>query len=245
MIKIKLMNILKGGDHLDYLSRTPVGFKFKYLPFIMLLYISIYLASAAVAYKLVMIGPILEPGPPFIFPVTYVIADIIAEVYGYTIAKKIIWLTLLCELIFALLVTFVVNLPAPGFWHHQAAYNQVFGHTIRFVLSGIFAVLASNFINVYLISKIKILMKGKYFWLRSIISSGVGGLVLVFIIIVFGYMGTVSFKEAVEMFFFIYLLEFLYSCVLAWPAWFIAGFLKFKEKLDVYDINTNFNPFKF
>lgn len=224
-------------------SQTPKEINFKFILLLALFYLTIYLAADSVAYKLVQIGPALEPGPPFIFPLSYGLADIIAEVYGYRIAKNVIWLTLLCQLIYAVLVTLVIKLPYPAFWHLQTAYDQVFGDVIRFVLAGTLSVLSSSFINVYTISKWKILMKGKHFWLRSIASSAIGGFVLVAMIMIFGYSGKVDNHSALIMFLSIYLLELFYAVVIAWPAWLIANYLKVKEKIDVYDINTNFNPF--
>lgn len=76
------------------LSREPRNINLKYILPLSLLYLTIYLAADSVAYKMVALGKILEPGPPFIFPLSYAVADIIAEVYGYTQAKKILFLTL-------------------------------------------------------------------------------------------------------------------------------------------------------
>ncbi|WP_131784005.1 queuosine precursor transporter [Legionella gresilensis] len=227
------------------LSREPKQINLKYIIPLSLLYLTIYLAADAVAYKMVTLGPLLVAGPPCIFPLSYAIADIIAEVYGYTQAKKILLLTLFFQFLYAILVTVVLNLSSPEFWTLQDAYNQVFGNLLRFVSAGFFAVLSSHFINIYIFSKWKILLKGKYFWIRSVGSSAIGGLVLVGVIMIFGYSGTVDFNAAIKMFFSIYLLELVYACILAWPAGLISGFLKIKEGLDVYDIHTNFNPFSF
>ena len=225
------------------LSRQPKEINLKYILPLALLYITIYLAADSVCYKIVALGSIIEPGPPFIFPLSYAIGDIIAEVYGYSLARKIIWLTLVFQLIYALMVTFVIKLPHPSFWTLQSAYNDVFGGILRFVIAGSVSVLASHFFNIYIFSKLKILLQGKHFYLRFITSSAIGGLVLVLIIILFGYAGRVDSKTAFNMFFSIYILELLYACFTAWPAWMICGYLKIKEKLDVYDTSTNFNPF--
>jgi hypothetical protein len=76
-------------------------------------------------------------------------------------------------------------------------------------------------------------------------SSTIGGLVLILIIMLFGYSGIVDIHSAIIMVFSIYALELFYACITAWPAWLISGFLKIRENLDVYDTNTNFNPFNF
>lgn len=227
------------------LSITPKAPNLKFLLPLALLYLMIYLAADSVAYKMVAIGPMIEPGPPFIFPLTYMLADVIAEVYGYQIVKRIIWIALLYELFYAIIVKLIILLPSPTFWQFQHSYNIVFGNIVRFVLAGIAANLSSSFINVYAISKWKILMKGRYFWLRSFGASAIGGFVLIVVIIIFGYVGTVSIKNAAIMFVSIYALEFLYAVLLAWPALLLTGFLKSKENIDVYDTNTNFNPFSF
>ncbi|EKD71097.1 MAG: hypothetical protein ACD_46C00272G0002 [uncultured bacterium] len=225
--------------------KTPKEMNLKYILHLALLYIMVYLAADSVAYKMVSIGSTLEPGPPFIFPISYAIADIIAEVYGYTIAKKIIWLTLFYELLFSLVVTLIIKLPSPGFWSLQHSYDAVFGNMIRFVLSGITAVVSSSFINVYIISKWKIFMKGEHFWLRSIGASAIGGFVLIVVIMIFGYSGTMTLHNLIIMFVSIYIVELIYAVLLAWPAWLLTGFLKLKENMDVYDTKTNFNPFSF
>jgi len=123
----------------------------KYILPLALLFMTIYLAADSVAYKMVILGSALEPGPPFIFPLTYAISDIIAEVYGLSLAKKIIWMTLAFQLFYALAITAIINLPSPAFWHDEASYQVVFGHILQFVLSGTLATVLSSFTNIYII----------------------------------------------------------------------------------------------
>jgi queuosine precursor transporter len=206
--------------------------------------ITISLSADVVAYKLVNLGPALLPGAPLIFPLTYIIGDIVAEVYGYTQAKKIIWVTLVCELFFALVIKVIIHLPSPVFWHQQHSYNEVIDPILRFVLAGILAVISSSFINIYIISKWKILMKGRHFWLRSLGSSAIGGFILVLITILAGFSGNLHWSKLLTMIVSVYSMELLYSLLGVWPASIITGFLKLEEQLDVYDTETNFNPFK-
>ncbi len=206
--------------------------------------ITISLAADVVAYKLVNLGPALLPGAPLIFPLTYIIGDIVAEVYGYTEAKKIIWVTLVCELFFAIAIKLIIHLPSPIFWHQQHSYNEVIDPILRFVLAGILAVLCSSFLNIYIISKWKILMKGRHFWLRSLGSSAIGGFILVLVTILAGFSGNIDWSKLIHMILSVYSIEILYSLLGVWPASIITGFLKLEEQLDVYDTKTNFNPFK-
>lgn len=206
--------------------------------------ITISLAADVVAYKLITLGPTLLPGATLIFPLTYIIGDIVAEVYGYTVAKKIIWVTLICELFFAIAIQLIIRLPSPHFWEHQLAYHAVIDPILRFVLAGILGIVSSSFINIYIISKWKILMKGKHFWLRSLGSSAIGGLVLTVVTILFGFGGNIHWSKLLGMILSVYSMEVLYSLLGIWPASIITGFLKLEEQLDVYDTKTNFNPFK-
>jgi len=200
----------------------------------------IYLAADSVAFKMVQLGPLLLPGPPFIFPVTYAIGDILAEVYGFRISRNIIYYTLVIEILYALIVRTIIGFQSPAHWGLENDFINVFGHIIRFVFSGCFSVLASSIINVFLFSKIKVLMNGKMFWFRSVVSSAIGGFVLVFIIIVFGYSAVLNVNQMLHMFISIYILELLYACALIWPAWKISTMLKLVERIDVYDYQLNF-----
>ena len=147
------------------------------------------------------------------------------------------------QMFFALAISIIINLRSPSSWALESDYQTVFGHIVRFVISGFFAVLVSSIANIYLFSKIKVLMKGKKFWVRNLIASASGGLILVFIIVSFGYSSVLNFKQMLNMFFSIYIFEFLYSCLLIWPSWKMSTFLKRMERIDVYDHDLNINHF--
>lgn len=208
-------------------------------------YIIISIASVCLAYKLVAIGQFILPAPPFIFPITYAIADIVAEVYGFKVARRFLWLMLGSEILFAFFVYFGIGLPSPDKWVYQDYYSYIFGKVPRFIMAGFLAVTISHYINIYMISKLKIIMKGKNFWLRSLLSSAVGGAVLVIITVLFGYVGQVQLKNIAIFTCSIYFVEFMYALVLAWPAWAMVCFLKLVEKSDYYDTDTDFKIFRY
>jgi uncharacterized integral membrane protein (TIGR00697 family) len=224
-------------------SKSPKILNLKCILPLALLYLTVYLAADSVSYKLVQLGPILEPGPPFIFPLTYAISDIITEVYGARQAKQIVLTTLFLQIFYAVVVFLIIQLPSPTTWHGQEHYEYVFGHILRFVFAGTCAVLISNIVNIYVISKLKWIMGGRKFWVRGLLSSGLGGITLVTIIVCIGYSGSVDLKQAIQMWFSINLLEMFYVLILLTPVWIIAMTLKNIEKIDVYD-DLNFNPFK-
>lgn len=222
-------------------SATPA---FKGLLALAMCYMMIYLVSDAVAFKMISYHYFNIPGPPLVFPITYAISDIITEVYGLPITKKIIWTTLILEQIAALLIYAIIQLPSP--LHDQAHFNYVYGHIIRFVVSGFFAVALSSFLNIYIVSKWKIVMHGKYFWFRSLISSLVGGFVLVATIVIFGYGAfTKPIIQTIDFFISIYSFESIYSIVLVIPTSFACYLLKRYENLHTFESKVRFNPFNF
>jgi uncharacterized PurR-regulated membrane protein YhhQ (DUF165 family) len=159
-------------------------------------------------------------------------------------AKNLIWLSLLLQFIYAILITIDIHLPISPYWEDADSYSIVFGSVIRFVTAGTLANLSSNFINIYLVSKLKIPFEGKLFWLRSIISTIFGGFIMVSLIIVIGFTGDkINIHQSWIMFKSTFSLEILYAFLLVIPAASLAGFLKKTENIDVYDYDTNFNPF--
>lgn len=231
------------------LPKTPKIMPYKYILFLAMLFVTIDLAAVSVAYKMVGFNFLFEinSGATYIFPMTYALGDIITEVYGYNMARKLIWISLLLQFIFSLLITVVIHLPTPHFWNGNAAYIDVFGTILRFVLAGTVANIVSNFMNVYIVSKLKIPFEGKLFWVRSILSTMISGFLLGAIIVGMGFAGKDinSLTQTWIMFKSTYSLEVFYALALVIPAALTARFLKRAENVDVYDYHTNFNPFIF
>ena len=217
---------------------------FKFLLLLTMIYILAIVTPAVVAYKLVEIGPILTNAGTYVFPISYLCGDLLTEVYGYDVARTLIWSALPCSLCYGLLVVGLIHLPSPSFWHFQADYQEVLGRAFRLLLGGSVGILAGSFCNSYAIAKWKIFLKGKYFWLRSIGSTLIGDLIELIIVTGVAYVGQFPFHMIIRMTVTVYLLRIVYAVVMAYPAQLIANFLKRSEKTDVFDYRTNFNPFK-
>lgn len=230
------------------LSKVPKIMPYKFILFLAMLFVTIDLAAVSVAYKMVSLNLLfaINSGATFIFPMTYALGDVITEVYGYNMARKLIWLSLFLQFVFASLVTIVIHLPNPAYWDGETAYFLVFGSVVKFVLAGTAANLVSNFMNVYIVSKLKIPFEGKLFWLRSLFSTVVSGFFLVTIVIAIGFSGKeLNLAQSWIMFKSTYSLELLYALILVIPAALTTKYLKRIENVDVYDNDTNFNPFNF
>ena len=215
-----------------------------YLMFLIVLYVTFSITGTVLLNKVVQVGPGLAPGGLFCLPLVLMIEDIIAEVYGYKISRLILWFIFLSLFIFSSASLIIIHLPSPVYWHLRPDFNAVFDPLVRIAPALILSLFVSRFLNIYILTKTKILFKGKMFWLRSIFSTLVGsafGLVIIF---------GLSFWHEVP----IHAIEVLigtdftvrgvYAIFGGAPAWGIAAFLKKREKINVFDVNTNFNPFK-
>lgn len=213
---------------------------YDYLVFIAMLYIAVDLSSMVFAYKIVKFGPIIAAASSLIFPLTYSIMDIIAEVYSYSVAKKIIWFGLICDFIFAILVLLISYIPSLSQMQTDA-YLQVLGPLLRAVIAQTVGVLTGAFINIYLISKWKIVTNGKYFWLRSIGSSTIGEAAMLIISVFISLTGIVSFYELLHLIVYTYIYKVIFAIIAAPFISIIAIILK--NKICHYQNNESFNPF--
>jgi len=214
----------------------------RFLTFIAMLYLTIDLICLSLTYKFIAIGPIKTSIEIFLFPMTYTLTDIIAEVYGYNEAKKIIWFVFICDFIFALCTFIGVHVSSYDLLQQQS-YISVFGSLLRASTAEILGVLSGIFINIYVISKLKIRSRGKYFWLRSVASSTLGEAVLLIISVPIIFIGIVDITSLMWIMGSTYLYKILFAVIIAFPANFFASLLKKKEGIDVFDYNTKFSPF--
>lgn len=228
------------------LDKSPLKLNSRFIIILSMLFLTASLAADVVAYKFTGVSNIfILSGATIVFPITYTLGDIIAEVYGYAAARRLIWYGLFCELIFALLIEGVIRLPSSSTpFPYQNEYKDIFAPLLRFVISGIVADLVSNFINIYIISKWKIFMKGKKFWLRSIGSTAIAELVMNIIICFMAFTGIGTFLDVLKITLSAYALEMFYASIFVVPAALLAALLKNREKIDAFDFKTNYNPFR-
>jgi len=216
-----------------------------YFLLLIILNITFMLSNLVLTFKLVDIGPMLAPGSLFVLPVSLLIEDVIAEVYGYKISRLLVWFTLLSAIVFLCMVRLIIHLPSPSYWHLQPDYNAIFNPLMRALPIAIVGFLVAQFINIYVITKLKILMQGRFFWPRSIFASIFGSIVGVTISLSYAYTEIhLSWAHIEKLLLTDYMVRFAYAIVGGAPAWLLVIYLKNKEKIDIYDVGTNFNPFK-
>ncbi|TAK72559.1 MAG: VUT family protein [Gammaproteobacteria bacterium] len=119
---------------------------FKYMRIVALIYLTLLLASTIMAYKIVLLGPFSVPGSTLIYTFSFFWSSIFVELYGPNLAKKLIWESIICQFIFALLINLVNTLPSPSYWNHKNAYDAVVGNIMRFTFAGMTGYLMSAFL---------------------------------------------------------------------------------------------------
>ena len=179
------------------------------------------------------------------FPLSYLFGDILTEVYGYARSRKVIWAGF-GALIFASLMAFAVtSLPAAKTMsaEQQSAINLIFGQTPRIVAASLLAFWTGEFVNSFVLAKMKIFSAGKHLWMRTIGSTFAGEAVDSLIFYPVAFLGVWSTEQVVSVMIGNYFIKVLWE-VLATPFTYkIVNFLKRAEHEDFYDKDTNFNPF--
>lgn len=219
--------------------------QYKY-PYIFLgFYLTFMLATVCMANKLTVIHHWILPGGIFVFPFTFCICDIVGEVYGYAYPRMFIWIGVLAELAFSLIVIFVSHTSAPIYFVNVVAYKTVFDPTFRYVLSGLAGLIVGEFMNIYLLAKFKIAFRGKFYIIRSLISTALGQLLLTIIVDLLNYTGKMPTLDLLSMMVSGFSWKLVFALILVFPSWLLVRKLKKSEKIDHYDVCTNFSPFIF
>jgi uncharacterized integral membrane protein (TIGR00697 family) len=178
------------------------------------------------------------------FPVSYVIGDVLTEVYGYARARRCIWAGFGALLFMAFMAWVVVKLPPAESWTGQAAYEQVFGQVPRIVLASIAAFWVGEFVNSYVLAKMKLWTRGRLLWTRTIGSTVAGQGVDSLIFYPLAFYGVWDNATLVTVLLTQWALKVGWEALLTPVTYAVVGFLKRREGIDVYDEATDFTPFR-
>jgi queuosine precursor transporter len=215
--------------------------------FVTILLLSNVLGAGKVAViRLPVIGDWPFGAGILFFPISYVIGDVLTEVYGYARARRCIWVGTAALLFMAFMATVVVALPAAHDWTGQAAYEQVFGQVPRIVFASILAFWAGEFANSLVLAKMKIATSGKYLWTRTIGSTVVGQGVDSLIFYPLAFWGAADWTNDLVLQVLVtqWVLKVSWEALLTPVTYAVVGFLKRHEGVDVYDTSTDFTPFR-
>lgn len=210
--------------------------------FISMLYLALEFTSLMLVYKVIPLGNHLFSIASPITALWFILNDMITEVYGYELVRKLFWSLGAVEGVFCVFFSLIAYLPSPDASPLQTAYLLILGRTFITYFAG-FGLLIGTYINTCLISKWKILVRGKYFWLRSVTSSSIGTIIFLLLAGPIIFFDTPLQGQLFWIMFFSFSLKILLIILLAFPATLITTYLKNKEGLDVFDRGIDYNPF--
>ncbi len=177
------------------------------------------------------------------FPLSYVIGDILTEVYGYANARRCVWMGFAALVFMAFMSFVVVKMPAAEGWGGQAAYESVFGSTWRIVLASVLAFWAGEFVNSFVLARMKVWTAGKHLWSRTIGSTFFGQAVDSAIFYPVAFLGTWSKEQVITVMVMNWLLKVLWEAVLTPVTYAVVAWFKAREGVDVFDEGIDFSPF--
>jgi queuosine precursor transporter len=219
--------------------------QFRSFDVIMAAFVAILLLSNVIgAAKLSTVAGYSFGAGILFFPISYVIGDVLTEVYGYARARRCIWVGFAALIFMAFMSWVVVALPPADSWTGQAAYESVFGQVWRIVIASIVAFWAGEFVNSFVLARLKVLTKGKHLWSRTISSTFFGQAVDSALFYPIAFLGIWETSDVITVMITNWGLKVLWEVVLTPVTYAVVGALKRHEGVDVFDDATDFTPFK-
>ncbi|MHA1152694.1 MAG: queuosine precursor transporter [Alphaproteobacteria bacterium] len=206
------------------------------------LFITCLIAANITAVKLVSLFDLLLPAAIVIFPVSYILGDVLTEVYGYRQTRRVIWLGFLCNLIVVAAIWVGLVLPAASFWDGQEAYQRILGATPRILGASFLAYLVGEFANAVVLAKMKVATEGRFLWARTIGSTLVGQGLDSTIFITLAFAGVIPLDALVTAIVTQWLVKSAYEAAATPLTYAVVGYLKRSEGMDTYDRDTRFSP---
>ena len=223
---------------------------YRYFEFVMAAFVTVLICSnligpAKIAQVEMPWGPLAFGAGVLFFPISYVFGDILTEVYGYSRARRVIWAGFAGLAFASFMAAVVVALPPAPFWENQKAYEVAFGSTWRIVGASMIAYFCGEFVNSFVLAKMKIVTAGKWLWTRTIGSTIAGEAVdsALFYPLAFYGSGIIPDDKLPMVMLIQFVAKVAVEVVFTPVTYKVVGWLKRAENEDYYDRGTRFNPF--
>ncbi|MCK5273944.1 MAG: queuosine precursor transporter [Alphaproteobacteria bacterium] len=207
------------------------------------LFVTSLIVSNIIAVKLIDVAGMILPAAIVIFPISYILGDVLTEVYGFARARQVIWLGFLCNLFAVIAISIGGLLPAAGFWGGQEAYDMILGAVPRILAASFLAYLVGEFVNAYVLARLKVAMEGRHLWVRTIGSTLAGQLLDSAIFITIAFAGIMPVEVLLGAIVTQWLVKSAYEALATPLTYAVVGFLKRADDVDVYDRDIHFRPF--
>jgi len=208
------------------------------------LFTSCLLISNLISSKIIALGHWYVPAGVMIFPISYILNDVVAEVWGFRKARLIIWTGFIINLVAVVFYSLSVSWPAAPFWQNQDAFATVLSSTPRIAAASLLAYLVGSFLNAYVMSALKIRSKGRNFSFRAVLSTilGEGADSAIFITVAFA--GLIPWSQLPMMILTQAIVKILFEIVLLPLTVHVVKLIKKIDNIDTFDVGVSYNPFK-
>lgn len=201
-------------------------------------------AGKVATLSLPLVGAVTFGAGILFFPLSYVLGDVLTEVYGYARARRVVWVGFAASVFAAGMAAVVVAMPPAADWTGQEALAAVMGQAPRIFAASILAFWAGEFANAFVLARMKVLTKGRYLWTRTIGSTVVGQGVDSLIFYPLAFLGVWDTRLVLTVMVTNYLMKVLWEVLLTPVTYKVVNGMKAAEGLDVYDVETDFTPFR-
>jgi len=225
--------------------------RYRWYHFVLAVFVTTLIVSNIIAVKVIAIFGLILPAAVILFPVAYIIGDVLTEVYGYGQARQAIWIAFGCNLLAVAAIWVAGVLPPASSWtvgtlrgpeEATQAFQAILGFTPRLLLASFIAYLTGEFVNAFILAKMKILTQGRYLWTRTIGSTLIGQGIDSLLFISIAFYGVLPSSVLVSAILAQWLVKSAYE-ILATPlTYLVVNALKRAENIDAFDTHTDFSP---
>lgn len=217
----------------------------RYLDAITAVFVTALVVSNIIAGKQVAFtSTLILPAAVILFPLTYILGDVLTEVYGYQCCRRVIWIGFGCSALTVAAIAISGWLRPAGFWDGQSAYMRTLGAVPRIVVASFLAYLVGEFVNSYVLAKLKVVTAGRLLWLRTIGSTVLGQFVDSGVFITVAFLGVFPAGQVLRLVVAQWLFKVAYEVVATPLTYAVVGWLKRREGRDHFDISTDFTPLR-
>ena len=208
------------------------------------LFVTCLLTANTIATKLIAVGGIVLTAGIVIFPLSYVLGDVLTEVWGYAAARRVIWLGFACNALMVAAIWLGGEIPAAAFWKGQTAYDEILGQAPRILVASFAGYLVGEFANAFVLAKLKILTRGRWLWTRTIGSTVVGQALDTVVFVTLAFAGAVPAAALTGLIIAQWAVKVAYEAAATPLTYAAVAYLKASERVDTYDYGTDFNPIR-
>ncbi len=216
---------------------------FRYIDLVTASFVAVLMLSNVASTKIVQVGPLAFDGGTLLFPLSYLFGDILTEVYGYRRSRRVIWIGFFWIAISAVTLMTVDALPSAPGYDLGESFHLILGQTPRIILGSLAGFWAGEFANSSILAKLKVAMQGRHLWVRTISSTVVGQAIDTTVFLLVAFAGVLPNEVLLVVLVSNYVLKVGVEVLCTPFTYWAVSRLKRAEGVDVYDTDTDFNPF--